>query len=277
MSVWRPLRRVWHVARVGFAFLYFWSGGAILSWIYMPLLRWRAPDAAAARRRCQRALHRGWRAYLGFMRRVGLVRFDPRAPALHLPEGPCVIVANHPTLIDVVLTLAVWDGLCTVVKDYYYQLPMVNRLLRYCGHIQGGEEGLGWSADAMEACLSRLRDGHSLLFFPEGTRTPDEGLLPFQRGAFEVARRAGVPVVPLVIHVSHSVLKRGVPWYRVPDRVIEYDLQLLEPRFVVGGRRASIAMARDLRQEMAMALDGTGDVPSGAERGMPPPRTAALS
>lgn len=194
--------------------------------------------------------------------------FDPAQVRLDLPDGPCVIVANHPTILDVVILMAVRGDVCTVVKDYYYRLPLVNRLLRFCGHINGGEGGLGWNARAMEECLARLRNGQSLLFFPEGTRSPDDDLHPFHRGAFEVARRAGVPVAPVLVRVSHSVLKRGVPWYRVPQRVIAYDLCAMPVRHITGGRRASIAMARTLREEMVTILDSLKGVPIGAQRGM---------
>jgi 1-acyl-sn-glycerol-3-phosphate acyltransferase len=264
----RALRKAWHLTRVGGSFAYFWSGGAFLSWVSMPLLWSRAPDPASARRRCQKALHRGFGVYLRFPRWAGIMSFDPARVRLDLPAGPCVLVANHPTILDVVLLMAVRDDLCTVVKDYYYQLPMVNRLLRYCGHIRGGDQGLGWSAHAMDECLARLRDGHSLLFFPEGTRSPEQDLHPFHRGAFEVARRAGVPVVPVLIRVSHPVLKRGVPWYRVPDRVIEYEIGTLAPRQVTGGRKGSRAMASAVRDEMRAWLEAVRHVPVDAERDM---------
>lgn len=268
MVIRRTWRRVRHLARVGTAFAYFWGGGAFLSWVHLPLVWRRAPDRAAARRRCQEALRRGFGVYLRYPRRVGLVAFDPAEVQLDLPRGPCVLVANHPTILDVVILMAVEGDVCTVVKDYYYQLPMVNRLLRYCGHINGGEGGLGWNADAMEQCLARLRDGQRLLFFPEGTRSPEEGLHPFHRGAFEVARRAGVPVVPVLVRVSRPVLKRGVPWYRFPQEVIAYDLRRLAVRHVTGGRRASIDMAGSLREEMMTELAALSGVPMDPGRGM---------
>jgi 1-acyl-sn-glycerol-3-phosphate acyltransferase len=267
----RALRKAWHLTRVGAGFAYFWSGGAYLSWVYMPWVWHRAPNLDEARRRCQALLHKGFGVYLRFPRRMGIVGFDPAKVHLDLPDEPCVLVANHPTILDVVVLMALRDDLCTVVKDYYYQLPMVNRLLRYCGHINGGEGGLGWNAEAMGECLARLRSGQSLLFFPEGTRSPEADLHPFSRGGFEVARRAGVPLVPVLIRVSHPVLKRGVPWYRVPDRTIEYDVRALPARRIHGGRQASIAMARQVRDELAARLASLADVPIGADRGMDGP------
>lgn len=261
------MRKLWHLTRVGGAFLFFWAGGAYLSWFRLPLVWWTTRDKARARVRCRRIMLDGWHVFVDYIRVTGMATFDPRKTRPTVPEGPFVLVANHPTLVDVVAVMTSIDDLYCVVKGFYFHLPLVNRLLRYCGHIDGGDGGLQDSARVMEQCLQRLREGGRVLFFPEGTRSPIEGLHPFQRGGFEVARRAEVPLVPVILRVSQPVLKRGVPWYKVPDRVFHYDIHPIEARRVEGTRSASKQAALEVRVELLRWLDALDGVPFEAERG----------
>jgi 1-acyl-sn-glycerol-3-phosphate acyltransferase len=61
----------------------------------------------------------------------------------------------------------------------------------------------------MEAAAHQIRDGKSVIIFPEGTRTRDGRLLPFKRGGFLLAARAGVPVVPVTINGSFQINPGG--------------------------------------------------------------------
>ena len=97
-----------------------------------------------------------------------------------------------------------------------------------CGQIPGGGT-LADNVGSLNEALERLRRGHSVLLFPEGTRSPAGGLHAFRRGAFELARRAGVPVIPIVIRAEPPGLYRGLAWYEIPSRPIVLDVQLLAP------------------------------------------------
>ena len=67
-------------------------------------------------------------------------------------------------------------------------------------------------AHAVRHAVERLRAGHSVVVYPEGTRTPAEGLRPFQRGAAHIALRAGCDVVPVCITVTPRALMQGQGW-----------------------------------------------------------------
>jgi 1-acyl-sn-glycerol-3-phosphate acyltransferase len=66
------------------------------------------------------------------------------------------------------------------------------------------------------ALEARLAEGFPVLVFPEGTRSPYEGLRRFRRGAFEVARKSSVPLVPLFLRCAPPALGKGVPVWRHP-------------------------------------------------------------
>lgn len=132
---------------------------------------------------------------------IGLPREPPR-----LDARPYVIVANHQSHLDVPLVVSSLPTLTMrfVAKPALFRLPLFGWYLRAAGHLEARrrEEVLG-------ACERLLATGYDVMFFPEGTRTPPGVLGPFRPGAFELAVRAGRPVLPLAIYGTSSVLASG--------------------------------------------------------------------
>jgi 1-acyl-sn-glycerol-3-phosphate acyltransferase len=214
----------------GSAFAFFWTGGAVLSNAVLPFVSLGAPERER-RRRCRAWVRWGFGVFHGYMRLMGLTDYDPRRVEIELPEGPCVVIANHPTLVDVTAIVSVLGDLAVVVKGDHWRSG-VGRLLALCGHIRGGRDvdggGALEAASVAVQALERLRDGQSVLIFPEGTRSPRDGLQPFQRGAFEIARRAGVPVVALFVTADPPWLMKHQRWFEVPDRMNSMRVRRLD-------------------------------------------------
>lgn len=122
--------------------------------------------------------------------------------------GPCIIVANHQSSLDPYLLGAQTEAnLCLVSKTWPYRLLFFFApAMRLAGYVD--VESLPALA-AEEICLRRLREGATLVFFPEGRRTRDGALGRFYAGAFALAVKANVPVVPLLIHNSRAVFPAG--------------------------------------------------------------------
>jgi 1-acyl-sn-glycerol-3-phosphate acyltransferase len=262
-----PLERFLHGALVGACFVFFWFGGAVLSWVILSFTRWRRRAAPPLDRirACQDVVSRGFVWFTDAMRVLRLVHFDSRTVPRTLPDGPFVMVANHPTLIDVTALIATWPRLCCVAKSPLFRSPMVGRLLRHSGHIQGGDAGAMDGAAVMQQALDRLASGLPVLIFPEGTRSPPGGLHGFKRGALEIACRANVPVVPVFITCDPPTLMKGVPWYALPKTTSRYDLWPLPPVPVdtFASSRAATTYFQDLfRRRLEEWLPGA--TPSGA-------------
>ncbi len=124
-----------------------------------------------------------------------------------LPEGSCVLVANHSSYLDGIVMVAVLPRrFGFVIKREAASMPVVGPLLRRIGsefvdrHTRGGRQ-----RDARRV-VERAEQGHSLVFFPEGTFDSTVGLKRFHLGAFVAAARGGVPVVPTVIHGARRAL-----------------------------------------------------------------------
>jgi 1-acyl-sn-glycerol-3-phosphate acyltransferase len=167
------------------------------------------------------------------------------------------MIANHPTLVDVTALVATHPNMVIVVKRAMYRSPLLGRLLRYCGHIDAGDGGVFSGVAVMARALERLDDGISVLIFPEGTRSPERGLGRFQAGAFQIATRAQVPVVPVVITCEPPMLMRGQPWYSVPARTAEMRVTQL-PSIPLNGDDPGLQAERirDLFAERVLATAG---------------------
>jgi len=158
----------------------------------------------------------------------------------HLPEGSCVVAANHASYLDgIVLKAMLPPRFSFVIKREAASAPVLGLLLRRIGsefvdrHDRGGRQ-----RDARRV-IKRAEQGHSLVFFPEGTFDGTPGLKRFHTGAFAAATRAEVPVVPAVIRGARRALPNRALIVR-PGRIA---VEILESLPVAG------ATAESLREE----------------------------
>ena len=226
------LRRIFLFLRViaaGTAFLGAWLGAIVLGGILFPLSRLRHRRAPAMERAeaCQRWLQRAFVLLFDYIRMWGLLHFNPRGVDASIPGQRYVMVANHPTLVDIAALSAVFGRIVCVAKPLLFRTPFLGQVLGACVYLEGGEmEGLAVAAVITQA-LDRLAQSMPLLVFPEGTRSPAGGLRRFRRGAFEIACRANVPVLPILIRCEPATLGKGTPWYDIPPRTAIFTVTRL--------------------------------------------------
>jgi 1-acyl-sn-glycerol-3-phosphate acyltransferase len=222
------LKQLVRIGLAGLAFTGFGLGAVLLAWVLLPLLSLTG-TRAGRRRRCQRAVRAAFVFFHDYMRVTGLVDFDPRSIADRLPSEPVVVVANHPTLVDVTAMVAAFGEVCVVAKSAWFRNPLLGPLFHCCGYIDSqGSNDTGEGVALLEAGTQRLQEGHSVLLFPEGTRSPAEGMHRFRSGAFHLAARARVPVLPVLVTAYPSALKKHQAWYAIPTRAIRLRLHVLE-------------------------------------------------
>jgi 1-acyl-sn-glycerol-3-phosphate acyltransferase len=225
----RTLDRIWRVLFTGSAFLGFFSLAVLLSYLVLPLVAVATRDRVLRARRCRKVVATVWIYFHDYMRITRLLRYDarPHRERVSVPGGPHVIVANHPTLVDVTALLSTLPDGVVVVKRALMRSPLVGPILRFCRHIDAGDGGAFAGVAVYEQAMQHLREGTPVLLFPEGTRSPERGLGEFRLGAFQIACRAGVPLVQLLLRCEPPTLMRGQAWYEIPERTAELSLAQL--------------------------------------------------
>lgn len=220
-----PLRRrtdAWALRLVATAasFALFGLGGLLLWALLPPLLACLPGDATTRRRRARAAISRAFRMHAWFMWRTRILdlRIDG---AGRLGQPGQMVVANHPSLIDVVFLIGQLRDANCVVKAGLFRNPFTRGPVRAAQYI---------SNDGSMAMLDRaagvLREGQCLLVFPEGTRTAPGRAPVFHRGAAAIALRGARTVTPVFISVRPTTLTKAEPWYRIPDRRVQVHLRV---------------------------------------------------
>jgi 1-acyl-sn-glycerol-3-phosphate acyltransferase len=155
-----------------------------------------------ARRVSTRWLARAWLA-VAFLR----LRIDGLE---HLPAGSCVLVANHASYLDgVVMKAALPPRFSFVIKREASSMPVLGLLLRRIGSEFVDRHSAGGRQRDARRVMARAGQGHSLVFFPEGTFDSVVGVKRFHIGAFVAAARGGMPLVPSVIHGARKSMPNG--------------------------------------------------------------------
>lgn len=224
-SVRRSVRRVGVGLCVGTYFAASPFGYAIFAlWCALP-----TRDPARRARRLRAVVSAAFRSMHAFLRWTRIVDFDPSLHAARVPTGPCVLVANHPTLMDISALLAADSNLVFPVKPSLFNNFWARPLLRQAGPFEGAGQDPLRVARMIEAAVERLAAGQRVIIFPEGTRSPERGLHPFGRVAFEIAERAAVPLVPLVIRCEPRFLGKTSGFANPPVDLPRLWIEVLEP------------------------------------------------
>ena len=169
----------------------------------------------------QRLIHRNFALFVWWTTRARLfgVRYHgwDRLPR---ERRGLIVVANHPGLTDITVLLArVPEAVC-VFKPAIRRNPVLGAAARRAGYLasDGGHEVLRQGADKLAA-------GHTLIVFPEGTRTPPgTAVLPMKPGFVLMARRAGVPIQLVRVVNSRPVLAKGRAWWKMPPLPANADV-----------------------------------------------------
>lgn len=167
----------------------------ILSCLLVPSGDWVIPIA------------RLWaRILLGLCR----VRVVVRGAEKIRPPGPYVFLSNHQSQFDIpAAILAIPLQFRVLAKKELFHIPIFGWALRLSGFVGIERSNREKAIRSLDEAAGRIRKGRSLLIYAEGTRSPDGSLLPFKKGGFILAIQAGVPVIPLTILGSRSVLPKG--------------------------------------------------------------------
>ncbi len=232
-----------------------------LAWTPPALLLSALLPERAARAVGRAVVRRGFHAYLGMLRRLGACRFELSELDSLQGQGPMILAPNHPSLIDAVLVLSRLQGPACVMKAGLLGNPVLGAGARLAGYIPNDN-----LRSMIDRAVAELREGRSLLLFPEGTRSSAHPVGPMRGIVGLIARQARVPVQTVLIEADSSFLGKRWDLGEVPRLPIRYRVRL-------GRRFDPPANAQDFVQELDayfhQALGGAAAPPAPYD---PPPR-----
>lgn len=124
-------------------------------------------------------------------------------------DQACVVIANHQSYLDIP---AIWGYIPLqfriLAKRILFYIPFMGWFLWRAGHIPVDRENARAALANVKRAVDKLKEGFSIVVFPEGTRSEDGTLQEFKSGGFKIALKAGAPIVPVTIIGTSRVLKK---------------------------------------------------------------------
>ena len=202
----------WRLFGTGLSFFMFGACGVLFWGLAFPLFERFLGEGIQKKRRCRLLMHRIFQSYMEFMRIIGILNYRVHGRERLMAPGR-VVVANHPCLLDIVFLISQIPNATCIVKPALISNPFMRIPIRAMGYIYAEDPEV-----LIDRCAAELREGGSLIIFPEGTRTTPGKPIKFQRGAAAVALQAEAPILPITLACSPTTLTKQEKWHQIPEK-----------------------------------------------------------
>ncbi|KAI3722615.1 hypothetical protein L2E82_33656 [Cichorium intybus] len=125
-------------------------------------------------------------------------------------DSPAVYVSNHQSFLDIYTLLTLGRSFKFVSKTAIFLFPVVGWAMFLMGTIPLNRIDRKSQLQTLKRCMELVKNGGSVFFFPEGTRSKDGNLGTFKKGAFSIAAKTGVPVVPITLMGTGKIMPAGM-------------------------------------------------------------------
>lgn len=210
--MWHHVDYCWRLFATGLSFSVFGLFGFMLWVAVFPLLNCVPGEPNRKKLRAQQCVHYSFYWFIGLMRQLGIMTYEIHGlEKLNRPGQ--LIIANHPTLIDIVFLISRMPEVNCIAKENLWNNPFTRGPIINAGYISNGDP-----EKMIHDCVACLRHGGTLIIFPEGTRSVPGKPYKFLRGAASIAIQANAIVTPVTLTCSPSTLTKAEKWYQIPER-----------------------------------------------------------
>jgi 1-acyl-sn-glycerol-3-phosphate acyltransferase len=154
-----------------------------------------------------------------------------------LMNRPQIFMANHQSDFDILIVLAHIPGQFRwIAKKELFKIPVFGKAMKNAGYIEIDRQNHEKALKSLDEAAQKIREGKSVVTFPEGTRSTDGKIRPFKQGMFHLAIRSGVPIVPISIIGASEIMPKRTLKVRpgritmVIDRPVDVSGYTLETR-----------------------------------------------
>lgn len=221
MSPRKTVNNAWRLTVTGLSFAAFGCGGVLLSLIVLPLLHFVPSSRPCLRRWTRCLIHKSVVLLLFCLKTTGTMQLEIKGGETLGNRRGILVLANHPTFIDIVVLLSIIRDADCIVKSQHWHNLVLSGAVRAAGYIRNDSPEV-----LIEQCDETIRRGGILVIFPEGTRTRLVSHIKFQRGAAHIALRSGASIQPVILSCDPLTLTKDKKWYEIPDRPFCYRMDV---------------------------------------------------
>jgi 1-acyl-sn-glycerol-3-phosphate acyltransferase len=260
------VERSWRLVATALAFTVFGLVAVVANVLYFVPLRLVVWSGGARRRHARAGIRVFFQAFLRLLELLGVCKLDlDREGLARLGGTAAVVVANHPTLLDVLVLLAYIEHASCVVKYSLWRNPFLSFAIRAAGYIPNRDP-----EQLLRDCNAALKRDEPLVVFPEATRSVPGEPLRLQRGAAQVALESDAELKIVHFSCEPVFLSKRDAWYRVPAArpclaarvgasVRAREFQRSGANRSVAARHLTLALQNELSKEIRPdARAGTG-------------------
>jgi 1-acyl-sn-glycerol-3-phosphate acyltransferase len=126
-----------------------------------------------------------------------------------IPQETCLFLANHTSFVDALpIVWAIPRRIGILAKKSLFSFPLIGFAFRLARFVPVDRSNREAAIVSVDLAAERMKEGISFLAYPEGTRSYDGRLLPFKKGVFVMAIKAGIPIVPMVCIGAHLIMPK---------------------------------------------------------------------
>lgn len=172
---------------------------------------------------------------------------------------PQIFIFNHQSTLDIIITLKVVPiPFYFIAKRSLLYVPVLGWFLLAIGTVLVDRGRTEKAVETLKRAGQMIRDGKSIVAFPEGSRSDDGSIYPFKKGAFVVAIEAGVPIVPVTIEGSHKTMAKNTFRVRPEPICIKFGEPISTEGLTYDDREMLMNQVRDAIVELNLSVGGLG-------------------
>ena len=207
---------IWRLLGTGLSFVLFGVGSLIMGYLLFPLVALLSKDEHATKLRCRKVVRGSFKMFIWFMESMGILTWTIEGEE-NLPESGCLVLANHPTLIDIVFLISMIPNSTCIVKLGLFKNPITYGPVKWSGFVANNT-----AERLIHDAGNELQEGACFIIFPEGTRSVRGNLNKFKRGGAYIYMHSRCNLVLIKIDCSPLMLSKYQRWFDIPQTKPHY-------------------------------------------------------
>ncbi len=232
------LNRIWRLLATTFGYALFGFGALTMGVVIFGFIRIFTRDRLRTKQRIQYTIHKGFAFFVSYMKFTGILSVEYRGVDKLQEDKGVIVIANHPSLVDVVIIIGLIPNADCIVKEALWKNFFIKWIVKAAYIPNRNAEGL------LDDCNDALKDGGNLVIFPEGTRSEARKPYKFQRGLANIAINTGAALRPIQIHCKPEFLTKRLKWYQIPAKKAHFLI-------IVDDRILPVSQIKDVKPTMA--------------------------